>query len=84
MIGHVAVGDVRREMTEVLLGAVGEGRWRAAFETIHTENTYPRLPIRDATSACVSIFRQSERAKETQANVSSIRSTIARAFGVGQ
>ncbi len=47
MIGHVAAGDVRREMTEVLLGAVGEGRWRAAFETIHTENTYPRLPIRD-------------------------------------
>jgi len=38
----------------------------------------------DATSARVSTFRQSERAQETQANVGSIRSTIARAFGAGQ
>jgi len=53
MIGHVAPGDVRREVTEVLLGAVGEGRWSAAFETFHTENTYPRLPIRDDADVLV-------------------------------
>lgn len=53
MIADVHDGDVRDEVADSLIGAVNGADWLATFVTLHAENTFPALPIRDDADVVV-------------------------------
>jgi hypothetical protein len=52
-IAHVRDGDVRDEVADGLLAAAGDADWMASFVTLHAENTFPALPIREDADVVV-------------------------------
>lgn len=53
MIAHVAAGDIRQEIAEVLVASCGDASRTIAFETLPAENTFPALPIREDANVVV-------------------------------
>ena len=52
-IAHVHDGDVRDEVADGLLAAGSDADWLATFVTLHAENTFPALPIREDADVVV-------------------------------
>lgn len=75
-IAHVEptmTADQRRAICEQLATANGDGRWSARLETLHAENTFPALPIReDADVVVVLIAGRAEAPREPHAPVVSV------------
>lgn len=52
-IAHVRDGDVRDEVADGLMAAASDADWVASFVTLHAENTFPALPIREDADVVV-------------------------------
>ena len=52
-IAHVHDGDIRDDVADSLITAVNGADWLAAFVTLHAENTFPALPIREDADVVV-------------------------------
>jgi hypothetical protein len=52
-IAHVRDGDIRDEVADGLLTAGSAADWVASFVTLHAENTFPALPIREEADVVV-------------------------------
>jgi hypothetical protein len=55
-IAHVepsATPDQRREVAAELSTANGDARWSARLETLHAQNTFPALPVREDANVVV-------------------------------
>jgi hypothetical protein len=54
-IAHVRDGDIRDEVADGLLAAASDAAWAASFVTLHAENTFPALPIREGADVVVAL-----------------------------